>query len=71
VHDSTYSHPRPYHAPIMPVLSNTSRRQAIFTTEILISSLSILEFSKLEGIGKREKEEGALQDTLTTASYFV
>jgi hypothetical protein len=55
----------------MPVLSNTSRRQAIFTTEILISSLSILEFSKLEGIGKREKEEGALQDTLTTASYFV
>jgi hypothetical protein len=32
----------------MPVLSNTSRRGVIFTTEILISSLSILLFGELE-----------------------
>jgi hypothetical protein len=48
VHKSTYSHFGPYYAAIMPVLSDTSRRRAIFTTEILISSLSILGFSKLK-----------------------
>jgi hypothetical protein len=42
VHESTYSHPRPYYAASMPVLSSTSRRRVIATAEILISSLSIL-----------------------------
>jgi hypothetical protein len=46
-HESTYSHPRLCYAASMPVLSDINRRRAMFTIEILISSISILLFSEL------------------------
>jgi hypothetical protein len=45
--ESAYDHARHYYAAIMPVLSDTSRRRVILTTEILISSLSVLLLGEL------------------------